>query len=78
MVWKERRYDMRHELLTQRALTPIQKKGMLSQQFVMHVAPPLVWKYIERVVVVVVVGGGGGGGGHLLYESLQGKPAWSG
>ena len=37
-------YDMHHEMLTQRALFPIDsntKKGMLSQQFVTHVAPPL-------------------------------------
>ena len=36
-------YDMRHEMLTQRALFCIDSntKGTLSQQFVTHVAPPL-------------------------------------
>ena len=40
----QRRYDMRHEMLTQHALFCIDsntKKGTLSQQFVTHVAPPL-------------------------------------
>ena len=44
-VKSQRRYDMRHEMLTQRALFCIEsntKKGALSQQFVTHVAPPLV------------------------------------
>ena len=40
----QRRYDMRHEMLTQRALFchhANAKPGMLSQHFVTHVAPPL-------------------------------------
>ena len=40
----QRRCDMRHELLTQRALFCIgvnAKKGTLSQHFVTHVVPPL-------------------------------------
>ena len=41
----QRRCDVRHELLTQRALffvlESMQKKGTLSQHFVMHVVPPL-------------------------------------
>ena len=41
----QRRYDLRHEMLTQRAFFCIDsntKKGTLSQQFMTHVAPPLV------------------------------------
>ena len=37
--------DMRHEMLTQRALfyhRANTKPGMLSQHFMMHVVPPLV------------------------------------
>ena len=40
----QRRYDMRHEMLTQRApfcIGAMAKKGMLSQHFVTHVVPPL-------------------------------------
>ena len=42
---EQRRYDMRHEMLTQRALfchCANTKRGTLSQHFVMHVVPPLV------------------------------------
>ena len=34
---------MHHEMLTQRALFLSIQRGTLSQQFVMHVAPPLVY-----------------------------------
>ena len=40
----QRRYDMRHEMLTQRApfcIGAMAKKGTLSQHFVTHVVPPL-------------------------------------
>jgi hypothetical protein len=40
----QRRYDMRHEMLTQRALFCIDvmaKRVMLSQHFVTRVVPPL-------------------------------------
>ena len=40
----QRRYDMRHEMLTQRApfcIGVMAKKGTLSQHFVTHVVPPL-------------------------------------
>ena len=40
----QRRYDMRHEILTQRALfchRANTKTGTLSQHFVTHVVPPL-------------------------------------
>ena len=39
----QRRYDMRHEMWTQRALFPSRqyKKGTLSQHFMTHVVPPL-------------------------------------
>ena len=41
----QRRYDMRHEMPTQRAPfcigAPMATKGMLSQHFVTHVVPPL-------------------------------------
>ena len=40
----QRRYDMRHEMLTQRALFchhANTKPGTLSQHFVTHVVPPL-------------------------------------
>ena len=45
------RCEMCHEMLTQRALFCIDsntRKGMLSQQFVMHVAPPLHWDPLLR------------------------------
>ena len=41
---QQRRYDMRHEMLTQRApfcIGAMTKKGTLSQHFVTHVVPPL-------------------------------------
>ena len=41
----QRRYDMRHEMLTQRAhfcIGAMAKKGTLSQHFMTHVVPPLV------------------------------------
>ena len=41
----QRRYDMRHEMLTQRArfcIGVMAKKGTLSQHFVTHVVPPLI------------------------------------
>ena len=44
-VHSQRRCNMRHELLTQRALFLYwsqYKKGTLSQHFVTHVVPPLV------------------------------------
>ena len=44
--WIQRRYDMRHEMLTQRApfcIGAMAKKGTLSQHFVTHVVPPLPW-----------------------------------
>ena len=44
-VRAQRRYDMHHEMLTQRApfcIDVMAKKGMLSQHFVTHVVPPLV------------------------------------
>ena len=40
----QRRYDTRHEMLTQRApfcIGAMAKKGTLSQHFVKHVVPPL-------------------------------------
>ena len=40
----QRRYDMRHEMLTQRApfcIGAMAKRGTLSQHFVTHVVPPL-------------------------------------
>ena len=40
----QRRYDMRHEMLTQRALfchRANTKRGTLTQHFVTHVVPPL-------------------------------------
>ena len=40
----QRRYDMRHEMLSQRApfcIGAMAKKGTLSQHFVTHVVPPL-------------------------------------
>ena len=45
VVLNQRRYDMRHEMLTQRALfchRANTKRGTLTQRFVMHVVPPLV------------------------------------
>ena len=39
----QRRCDIRHELLTHRALFCIGKMGMLSQHFVMHVIACGVW-----------------------------------
>ena len=39
---------MRHEMLTQRApfcIDAMAKKGMLSQHFVTHVIPPLMYSY---------------------------------
>ena len=44
-VMGQRRYDMRHEMLTQRArfcIGVMAKKGTLSQHFLTHVVPPLV------------------------------------
>ena len=44
-VLSQRRYDTHHEMLTQRVFFCIDsntKKDTLSQQFVTHVAPPLV------------------------------------
>ena len=44
-VQTQRRYDMRHEMLTQRALfchRANTKRGTLTQHFVTHVVPPLV------------------------------------
>ena len=44
----QRRYDMRHEMLSQRApfcIGAMAKKGTLSQHFVTHVVPPLVRGY---------------------------------
>ena len=41
----QRRYDMCHEMLTQRApfcIGMMAKKGTLSQHFVTHVVPPLL------------------------------------
>ena len=40
----QRRYDMRHEMLTQRApfcIGAMAKNGTLSQHFVTHFVPPL-------------------------------------
>ena len=43
---------MHHELLTQRALL---KRGTLSQHFMTHVIPPLVWSsYKKRKTVLLV------------------------
>ena len=41
-VLPQRRYDMRHEMLTQHTFLPSRaiQKGTLSQHFVMHVVPP--------------------------------------
>ena len=48
--WTQRRYDMRHKMLTQRALfchRTNTKRGTLSQHFVTHVVPPLGWTSTE-------------------------------
>jgi hypothetical protein len=37
----QRRYDMRHEMLTQRALFCMANRVTLSQHFMAHVVPPL-------------------------------------
>ena len=45
MLVTQKKYDMRHKMLTQRALFVLaqwQKKGMLSQHFMTHVVPPLL------------------------------------
>ena len=55
----QRRYDMRHKMLTQRALfchRANTKRGTLTQHFVTHVVPPLGCNcpniYFTRIVVV--------------------------
>ena len=50
----QRRYDMRHEMLTQRArfcIGVMAKKGTLSQHFVTHVVPPLQQPALDAVQV---------------------------
>ena len=47
----QRRYDMRHEMLTQRTrfcIGEMAKKGTLSQHFVTHVVPPVELYSLER------------------------------
>jgi hypothetical protein len=56
-VYTQRRYDMRHEMLTQPALFCIAvmaKRVTLSQHFVMHVIPPLVYTIALKVGLLVI------------------------
>ena len=75
---------MRHELLTQRALSCIgvnARKGTLSQHFVTHVIPPLQRPHQYSLLHF---GGGGGGGVHTSIQeslkviSIQGWPYFRG
>ena len=70
----QRRYDMRHEMLTQRALFchhANTKRGTPSQHFVTHFVPPLTLDHIGQALELTSAGfhfsngwlGGGGGGG---------------
>ena len=55
-------------MLTQRALFTFDsntKKGMLSQQFVSHVVPPLFNNSQKRKM------GGGGGGGVFAFSAIS-------